>query len=206
VDTIDVLFVHALAASDYDRVIEEQLPVLLAARRDGRIRSVGVTESFAGDDPQHQMLRWAIDDRAFEVLMVGYSVLHQNAEREVLPGAASAGMGVIVMAAVRRVLARDADLEGLVRELKATGAIDADGLPDEDPLGWLVGSDGSPSVQAACYRFAASHAAVSSVLTGTFDARHLTQNAEAVGLGPLPAAQLERLRQVLGHLDGGLGR
>ncbi len=206
VDTIDVFFIHALAVSDYDHVIAEHLPVLEAARRAGRLRSVGVTESFAGDDPHHLMLRRAIEDGAFDVLMVGYNVLHQNADREVLPGAARAGMGVIVMAAVRRALADRADLEAIVRELKATGQLDADDLPDEDPLGWLVGSDGSPSVQAACYRFAAGHPAVSSVLTGTFDERHLEQNAVAVRLGPLPSAQLDRLRRTLGHLDQGLGR
>jgi len=206
VDTIDVFFVHALTATDYDHVAEDHLPVLEAARRDGRIRALGVTESFAGDDPHHETLRRAVRDRTFEVLMVGYNVLHQNADREVLPCAADVGIGVIVMAAVRRALARREDLEATVRALKDAGQLDSDDLPDEDPLGWLVAVDGSPSVQAACYRFAAGHPAVSSVLTGTFDARHLTENAEALALGPLPREQLDRLRRTLGHLELGLGR
>ena len=206
VETIDVFMVHALAVEDYDRVLDEHVPVLERARREGRIRSIGLTESFAGDDPLHLTLRRAVDDGAFDVLMVGYNVVHQNAERDILPKAAEQGMGVIVMAAVRRSLARREATEAMVRELKATGELAAEALPDDDPLGWLTGDGASPSVQAACYRFAAWHPAVSTVLTGTFDPAHLAENVAAVELGPPPDEQLERLRRTLGHLESGLGK
>jgi aryl-alcohol dehydrogenase-like predicted oxidoreductase len=206
VDTIDVFMVHALAVGDYDRVLDEHLPVLERARREGRIRATGLTESFAGDDPLHLTLRRAVDDGAFDVLMVGYNVVHQNAERDILPIAADKGIGIIVMAAVRRALARREATEALVAELKASGELGPDDLPDEDPLGWLVGEGGSPSVQAACYRFAAWHPAVSTVLTGTFDPAHLAENVAAVELGPLPDDQQARLRRTFGHLELGLGR
>jgi aryl-alcohol dehydrogenase-like predicted oxidoreductase len=198
--------VHALAARDYDRVVDRHLPVLERARREGRILATGVTESFAGDDPHHEALGRAVADGAFDVLMVGYNVAHQNAERGILPGAAAKDIGVIVMAAVRRSLARREATEAMVRELKASGDLGPDDLPDEDPLGWLVGEGGSPSVQAACYRFAAGHPAVSTVLTGTFDPAHLAENAAAVAMGPLPPDQQARLRRALGHLERGLGR
>jgi len=206
VETIDVFMVHALAVGDYDRVLDEHLPVLERARRQGRIRSIGVTESFAGDDPLHLTLRRAVGDGAFDALMVGYNVVHQNAERDILPMAADKGIGVIVMAAVRRSLARREATEAMVRELKAAGDLAADALPDDDPLGWLTGDGGSPSVQAACYQFAAWHPAVSTVLTGTFNPAHLAENVAAVELGPLPDEQQDRLRRTLGHLERGLGK
>jgi len=204
-DVIDIYQVHALRAADGDRVVETHLPVLERARDAGTIRAIGVTESFAGDDPGHQALSLALDDGRFDVLMVGYNVLHQTAERDILPRARAGGIGVVVMAAVRRVLASRVALETQVAELKASGALAADAVPDSDPLGWLV-DGGSTSVQAACYRYVAGQPAVGTVLTGTFDPAHLTENAAAVSAGPLPAADEARLQAIFGHLDMGLGR
>lgn len=207
-DVLDVYQIHALRLADYDAVVATQLPVLVRAREAGRIRAIGVTESFAGDDPRHETLSRVLDDGFADVVMVGYNVLHQNAERDILPRAARAGVGVVVMAAVRRALATREALEALVAELKAGGQLDpsmATVLPDRDPLGWLV-HDGVASVQAACYRYVAGHPAVSTVLTGTFDPAHLAENAAAVAQGPLPDADVARLRTVFGGLDLGLGK
>ena len=204
-DVIDVYQVHALRMADYDAVVATQIPALVRAREAGRIRAIGVTESFAGDDPRHETLARVLGDGFAEVLMVGYNVLHQNAERDILPRAASAGVGVVVMAAVRRALATRAALESLIAELKAGGQLDPDLLPADDPLGWLV-HDGVASVQAACYRYVAGHPAVSTVLTGTFDPAHLAENVAAVAQGPLPDADVARLRTIFGRLDLGLGK
>jgi len=204
-DVIDVYQVHALKADDYDRVVERHLPVLVRARDAGRIRAIGVTESFAGDDPGHATLARALDDGFFDILMVGYNVLHQTAERDVLPRAAAADIGIVVMAAVRRALASRPALEALVAELMAGGDLAPDAIPDTDPLGWLV-HDETTSVQAACYRYVAEHPAVSTVLTGTFSPAHLAENVAAVIQGPLPTKDRDRLRSLFGHLDRGLGR
>lgn len=204
-DVIDVYQVHALKAVDLDKVGQTHLPVLVRARDAGRIRAIGVTELFAGDDPHHETLLRALDDRRIDVLMVGYNVLHQNAEREVLPRAAVSGVGVVVMAAVRRALASRESLQTLVAELKASGDIDPGALADDDPLGWLV-HDGTASVQAACYRYVVGHPGVSTVLTGTFDPAHLAENVAAIERGALPAGERDRLRALFGNLDRGLGR
>ena len=92
------------------------LPVLVRAREAGRIRAIGVTESFAGDDPRHETLAPGPRRRASPTcVMVGYNVLHQNAERDILPRAATAGVGVVVMAAVRRALAHARGARGARR-------------------------------------------------------------------------------------------
>lgn len=204
-DVIDVYQVHALKADDYDAVVERHLPVLVRAREAGRIRAIGVTELFGGDDPGHRLLQRVLADGLFDVVMVGYNVVHQSAERSIFPAAARDDVGVVIMAAVRRALATRDRLEALIAELKAAGDIAPDAVPDEDPLGWLV-RDGNPSVQAACYRYVAEDPAVSVVLTGTFDLAHLEEDVAAVALGPLPVADRDRLRAVFGHLDAGLGK
>lgn len=204
-ETIDVFYVHALQSDDYDRVAAEQMPVLVKAREEGLIRAIGVTESFAGDDPTHKTLERAVRDADVDVVMVGYNVLHQSAERDILPTARAADVGVVVMAAVRRALATRGALETLVADLKARGLLDREAIADTDPLGWLVDA-GSPSVQAACYRYVTAHPAVSSVLTGTFDRDHLLENARAATMGPLRDEDRDRLRRIFGHLDLGLGR
>jgi aryl-alcohol dehydrogenase-like predicted oxidoreductase len=205
VTELDVLLVHALKPADYDAVVDRHLPVLIRARESGLVRAIGISESFAGDDPGHETLDRAVEDGRIDVVMVGYNVLHQTAERHVLPVAAANGIGVIVMAAVRNVLGSPAALAALVGELTADGRLAPDALPETDPLGWLVHGD-VVSVPAACYRFVAAHPAVSCVLTGTFDPDHLAENATALDAGPLPAADEARLRRTFGHLDLGLGR
>jgi aryl-alcohol dehydrogenase-like predicted oxidoreductase len=205
VDTIDVYQVHALTVETYEPVVEQQLPVLRRARDAGLIRAIGVTESFAGDDPRHEMLLRALRDDHFDVLMVGSNVLNQNAERAVFPMAQAADVGVVVMAAVRRSLASRTALEAQIHELKTSGAIPPDAVPDDDPLGFLV-DHGAASVPAACYRYAMDSPAVSTILTGTFDTGHLAENAAALAVGPLPAADRDRLRAAFGHLELGLGR
>ena len=60
-DVIDVYQVHALKPADFDEVAETHLPVLVHARDAGRIRAIGVTELFAGNDPRHETLLRALD-------------------------------------------------------------------------------------------------------------------------------------------------
>jgi aryl-alcohol dehydrogenase-like predicted oxidoreductase len=205
VDLIDVVQIHALTSAWYHDVVERHLPVLVRARDAGMVRAIGVTESFAGDDPAHEMLDRALREKLFDTVMVGYNVLNQNAEWRLLPLAQAADIGVIVMAAVRRVLRSTAALEELIAELKSAGHVAADAVPDTDPLGWLV-EHGASSVPAACYRYVLDSPAISTVLTGTFDLAHLRENVRAVERGPLPPADRDRLRAAFGHLDMGLGR
>lgn len=205
VDTLDVIQIHGLRPDAYDEVIGAHMPALIRARERGLVQWIGVTESFAGDDPLHEMLARALTDDLFDVVMVGYNVLHQNAERRVLPLAVAHDIGVVVMAAVRRVLRSQAALEELVAELKRNGDLPADAVPDSDPLGWLV-SGRATSVPAAAYRYAMDPAAISTVLTGTFDPAHLAENAAAMDQGRLPAGDRDRLRATFGHLESGLGR
>ncbi|MCY3784298.1 MAG: aldo/keto reductase [Chloroflexi bacterium] len=203
VDVIDVMQIHGLQDEHYDEVIERHLPVLEEAQAAGKIRYVGVTERFT-HDPAHDMLRRAIADDHFDTLMVGYSLLHQGAERHVLPAAQAADIGVIIMIAVRRALSIPERLREVIADLVERGQLPGDAVPAEDPLGWLVHGDVTSVVDAA-YRFVREHAAVDTVLTGTSRPEHLDANVAALLRGTLPASDQHRLRDVFGHLEEALG-
>ncbi len=203
VDVIDVMQIHGLVDEHYDEVVARHLPVLKDAQAAGKIRFIGVTERFT-HDPTHAMLRRAIADDHFDTLMVGYSLLHQGAERSVFPAAQAADIGIVIMIAVRRALSIPERLREVIADLVERGQLPADAVPADDPLGWLVHGDVTSVVEAA-YRFAREHDAVDTVLTGTSRPEHLDANVAAILRGSLPAADQQRLRDIFGHLEEALG-
>lgn len=203
VDVIDVMQIHGLLDEHYDEVVARHLPILKDAQAAGKIRFIGVTERFT-HDAAHDMLRRAIADDHFDTLMVGYNLLHQGAERHVLPAAQAADIGVIIMIAVRRALSNPDRLREVIADLVERGQLPADAVPADDPLGWLVHGDVTSVVDAA-YRFAREHDAVDTVLTGTSRPEHLDANVAAILAGTLPAADQQRLRDIFGHLEEALG-
>ena len=202
-DYIDVIQVHGLMPDRYDAVIQSHLPVLLEAQRAGKVGFLGVTEQ-AHDDVHHETFKRLAADGNFDTFMVGYNLLHQTAEQDVLGAAEAADIGLIVMIAVRRALGNPERLREVIAELKADGHLEADALPDDDPLGWLVHDD-VESVPEAAYRFVLEPSAISTVLTGTANPDHLDANVAAMARGPLPPGDRARLQAIFGGLALGLG-
>ena len=202
-DYIDVLQVHGLMPDRYDEVVERHLPVLLEAQRAGKVGFLGVTEQ-AHADVHHKTFKSLAADEHFDTFMVGYNLLHQTAEQDVLQAAEAADIGLIVMIAVRRALGNPARLREVIAELKADGHLAADALPNDDPLGWLV-HDSVESVPEAAYRYVLEPSAISTVLTGTANPDHLDENVAAMARGPLPPEDRARLQTIFGGLALGLG-
>ena len=202
-DTIDVFQLHAVLPETYDHARDELLPVMKDLQTEGKVRYLGITESFA-QDPHREVLRRAIQDGHFDTILVGYNLLTPGPETDVLPLAEQTDTGVLVMCAVRRRIARPEALTQLVQRLKADGAIAADALPDVGPLDWLVAGD-VRSVPDAAYRYVAMQPAVDCVLTGTANVDHLRANVAAVAAGPLPVEAVRRLRVVFGPINRKLG-
>jgi aryl-alcohol dehydrogenase-like predicted oxidoreductase len=203
VEYVDIYQAHGVLPERYSEVVDQHVPQLLRLKETGKIRFLGVTESGA-TDKTHRVIARMAEDGHFDTAMVTYNLLNQNAERTIFPQCERSGLGMIVMMAVRRALSRPARLEEVIANLKSRALIKEDAVSDRDPLGWLVHGD-VESVPAAAYRYALEPAAVSTVLTGTANAAHLTDNIRAVEQGPLPRADRERLQKIFGHLDEGLG-
>ena len=199
-DYIDVMQFHGVVPSHYHEVVERLYPEMGRLREQGKIRHVGLSEQFT-QDPEHRIGVVALRSHPelWDTIMLKYGILNQVAAAEVLPLALEHGVGIINMAAVRIKLPDPALLEELVREWKQKGWVPADGLPDEDPLGWLVHDD-VESVVSAGYRFAAEPPAISTVLTGTSSIDHLEQNVAALENPDLPESDSRRLKELFGKV------
>jgi L-galactose dehydrogenase len=204
-DYVDVMQFHGVLPSQYHHVVECFHPTMERLRREGKIRFIGITELFFYGDPRHEALAMALADgpELWDTVMMKYGILNQSAARTVLPLAAEHNVGVLNMGPVRVKLTRPAELEALISEWKGRGLIPPDALPDEDPLGWLVGGD-VDSVVSAGYKFAADHPAVSTVLTGTSSIEHLEANAAALAKPCLPDDASRRLAELFGGLSEGV--
>jgi hypothetical protein len=106
------------------------------------------------------------------------------------------------MFAVRRALSRPESLRSVVADLVERGEADAVDL--DDPLGFLVRPDeegAARSVVEASYRFARHEPGAHVVLTSTGNLAHLEQNVRSITGPPLPTSDLNRLRELFGHVD-----
>jgi aryl-alcohol dehydrogenase-like predicted oxidoreductase len=203
-DHVDVFQLHGIEPQRYAAIKERFLPVLERAQAAGKCRFIGITETF-GADGSKAMLPMALADDVWDTIMIGYNMLTLNpAEPKILPLAAERNVGVLVMCAVRRAIARPDKLAEVIRDLKARGKLAADALPDEDPLGWLV-HDAVDSVPSAAYKYVAANPAVSTVLTGTANRAHFDDNVRAILGPPLPATDTARLQALFGKVGENLG-
>ncbi|MGE3907820.1 MAG: aldo/keto reductase [Chloroflexota bacterium] len=198
-DHLDVLYLHGVPPDLLDEVMERFQEPLVQAQRDGLVRFLGITETFATDH-EHLTLRTVIPQGLFDVVMVGYNVLSPAPAQHVLPLAQRHDVGVVIMCAVRGVLLSSQRIREVVGEWKDEGLLPRDGVPDDEPLGWLTGP-WADSVPAAAYKFAADHPAVGTVLTGTGRIAHLEANAEAILGTKLPPALVERVIKTFGPVS-----
>ena len=210
-ETIDIYFIHGLRLSYYESCLERFLPVLEDARRAGKIRFIGVTEAFESDTG-HEMLKRAVQDHCWDVMMVGFNLLNPSARQRVLPYTQSKGIGTLGMFAVRRALIGESWLRTLLLRmaeavvLGKTAVVDP-ALATAPDLFAALGLKGvSESLSEAAYRFAAYEPGLDCVLSGTSNANHLSDNLQAIQRGPLPPATITHLAELFGKVDGFSGQ
>jgi aryl-alcohol dehydrogenase-like predicted oxidoreductase len=203
-DYVDVYHLHGVHPDDYEYAVETLYPRMERLQDAGLLRFAGITETVSRD-PGHEMLRRAVDDGVWDVVMVGFNLLNHSARERVLEPAASQGIGTICMVAVRRALSDPAALEETIRELVESGTLDPTEVDPEDPFGFLVHDEGADDLIDAAYRFARHEPTVDTVLTGTSNRDHLVANIESASKPPLPDADLARLDEQFGHVDSVLG-
>ncbi len=201
-DRLDVFYLHAVHADTTGDVMDVFAEPLQTAIDDGLVRFSGLSEAYWADHG-HESVRAAITDHDLDVVMVGYNLMSPLAATTVFPLATERNVGVVIMCAIRGVIADPAKLTAVVRNWKRAGLLDEDDVPDEAPLDWLLGH--ADSIAAAAYKFAAAPAAVGCVLTGTASPSHLTDNVAAVTGAPLPGALMERLHAVFAKVGRNVG-
>ena len=159
-EQLDLIQVHNLVDLD------TQLKTLAQLKHAGRVRYVGVTHYTAS---AHAALVRAIERGGIDFVQVNYSLAERDAERTVLPAAAAHGVAVLVNRPLGEgsILARTRtrELPDFAAELGARSWA-------QFALKWIVG-----------------HPAVTCVIPGTRNPKHLLDNAGA-GSGAAPDAAL----------------
>lgn len=198
---IDVYQLHGVPPANYAHALEELAPVLLRERDKGKIRFLGITET-APHDLQHETLHRAAQDGIWDVVMVGFSMMHQNARERVFPLTRAHQVGTLLMFAVRNIFSQPGRLQATLRELAAEGQVEASLAENDDPLGFLVHEGGASSVVDACYRYVRHEPGVDVVLFGTGSPAHLKTNIASLLKPPLPEADHRKIGELFGHLVG----
>jgi L-galactose dehydrogenase len=205
-DRVDLFFVHGMRVGDVHHTRDVLVPELRALQDAGKIRFLAASEAFASDHG-HDALGQSLDagDDWYDVLMVGHNPFNPSARDRVLAVTDARGIGVYVMFAVRKALASPDGVRRVVGGLVDSGLIDADDVDADDPLGFLLGTEGSASLPEAAYRFARHEPGCHVVLTGTGSVEHLTANVASIDGPPLPADHLAQLQALFGHVDSVTG-
>ena len=201
VDYVDVFHLHGVTDAGYDSVRDEIYPALVRERDKGKLRFIGVTE-FANVDPGHAMLARALDDDLWDVIMVAFHMMHQNAYSLVFPKTRARKVGTLIMYAVRRLFSVPEKLREELKALADAGDIPAWLGEEEEPLSFLLHDGGASSLVDAAYRFVRHDPACDITLTGTGNADHLRDNVASILRPPLPAEDVAKIKDLLGPLVG----
>jgi aryl-alcohol dehydrogenase-like predicted oxidoreductase len=200
-DYVDIFHIHGLLPAAYDRAMSEIVPALVREKEKGKLRHIAVSET-GPRDPGHTMLTRAAEEPVWEVFMLAFHMLHQNARKPLLERTRANGVGTLCMFAVRNIFSKPGLLQETVAELAADGKLPSEMGREKDPLGFLVHAAGAQSIVDAAYRFARHEPGIDVVLFGTGSVEHLRANIASILRPPLPAADVQKLDDLFGHLVG----
>ena len=200
-DYIDVYQLHGVPPGAYDHALNELAPVLLREKAKGKFRHLGISET-APHDLEHQMVERAAQDGVWDVVMVGFHMMHQNARQRVFPLTLANGVGTLLMFAVRNIFSQPERLRNTIRDLVAAGKVPQWLADTTDPLGFLIHDGGASTVPDAAYRFVRHEPGVDVTLFGTGNSEHLRTNIASILKPPLPEADRKKLANLFGHLVG----
>jgi len=203
VDCIDVFQLHGVSPGGYEQARDAIAPALLKEKAKGKIRHLGVTET-GSSDAEHAMLRHAVEDGLWDVVMLGFHMMHQNARTAVFPRTIANRVGTLLMFAVRNIFSKPERLKTALRELTIRKELPRWLADAPSPLGFLIHEKdgGAATVTEAAYRFVRHEPGVDVVLFGTGDPEHLRTNIASILKPPLPETDRRILAKLFGHLVG----
>ena len=202
-DYVDVFQLHGVAPGAYDHARDVMAPVLLDQQRKGKIRFLGVTET-GSSDPEHDMVQRAIEDGVWDVVMIAFHMMHQNARDLVFARSSANRIGTLIMFAVRNIFSKPERLKAELRQLAAERKVAGWLGQAPEPLGFLIHAEsgGAETLPEAAYRFVRHEPGVDVVLFGTGEPAHLRANIAAILKPPLPETDRRMLTKFFGHLSG----
>lgn len=200
-DYVDVFQPHAVPPWAYDHMREKVAPALLREKEKGKIRHIGISETSPGDHG-HAMLQRALEDDVWEVVLLGYHMMHQQARSKVFPRTMANGVGTLIMFVVRNIYSRPGHLQKAMQDLAKDGLVPAELAAKENPLDFLIHEGGASSLTDAAYRFVRHTPGADVVLFGTGSVEHMRANIESILKPPLPREDVRMLHELFGQLQG----
>ncbi len=200
-DYVDVFHIHAVRPENYQFVREIIVPPLLREQEKGKFRHLGITET-PPNDSNHAMLKNAFSDEFWEVVMVGFHMMHQNAREVVFPNTQEKKIGTLIMFAVRSIFSDLTYLGSTIKELVRDGLLDPQYERSDQPLQFLISKGGAESIIDAAYRYVRHEPGVNVVLFGTGNPDHLATNINSILNGPLNPIVVEQITKDMGDLEG----
>ncbi len=201
VDCIDVFHLHAVTPDMYDFALHDVVPELERARTQGKLKHIGITET-GPVDPEQKMLSRAIHDSPWEVMMLAFSMMNQQARKSVFPITQERKIGTLLMFVVRNIFSQTDRLAADLKVLADEGKIPQALATTEPPLSFVLGSGGAETITEAAYRYARHQPGADVVLFGTGSIDHLKANIEALSKPPLPRETVALLETYFGDLVG----
>ena len=199
-DYIDIYHLHGLTPEDYEQAKETFIPEMEKARDQGKLRFLGVTERFMVDR-SHEMLKRALAEDLFDVVMVGFNMLNPSAAKTILPLTLEQNVGVLCMFAVRTALSNPESLLANLEVIAEKGQGGPGFKVSPYILSFLTAGGVADSVINAAYRFCRHTPGIHVTLTGTSDVGHLEENLGSIQMPPLPDSILAGLESLFGQVD-----
>ena len=200
-DYVDVFHLHAVQHRDYEYVCDEIVPSLLREKEKGKLAHLGITET-PPNDPRHLMLSRAVKDEFWEVVMVGFHMMHQNARDLIFPHTLENNIGTLIMFAVRSIFSDSAYLASTIKELVVAGKLSKKYHHTPEPLDFLLKEGDAVSVIDAAYRYVRHEPGVDVVLFGTGNPEHVKRNVKSIMSPSLSELAIERVVADMGRLEG----
>lgn len=198
---VDVFHLHGVRPEQLSHAREVLVPALQREMEAGRIGHLGITET-SPRDPHHTMLDEAVDGGPFEVVMLAFHLMHQNARARLFPRCLETRTGTLAMFVVRQVFSQPGLLETTLAELARDGQLPASLADSESPLDFIAPGQGRAGIIEAAYRYARHEPGVDVVLFGTGSIAHVQSNVDAILGDALPPAVQQQIADTFGHLVG----
>ena len=200
-DYVDVFQFHAVPPKSYDRIREQYAPALLREKEKGKLRHLGLTET-PPNDPTGEMLKQASQDPLWEVIMLGFHMMHQVARRNAFPGTMENDIGTVLMFVVRSIFSIPGRLEETLKKLAVENKVPAWLGKSETPLDFLIHESGAESIIDAAYRYARHEPGANVILFGSGVEEHIKTNLTSILKPPLPVEDQAMLEKLFSHLTG----
>ena len=199
-DYIDIFHLHGVAPKEFDHAIS-LMPELMREKEKGKFRFLGITESSPIDHNQITISK-ALNTNYFDVMMLAFSIMNQNAKKEILPKTMSKNIGTMSMFVVRSLFSVKGRLKKEIDRLIKNKQLPEWLLDEKEPLEYFLKDSGANNIIDACYRYVRHQKGIDTVLFGTGDIDHLKKNIRSIVNSKLSDECINKFNQYFSHLKG----